>query len=77
MNDSQATRSALIVLLRAQRNGMSPAEKAKRKKPVRWLYPWATENHYRRLYQEWVKPVRVFVHEFLEKHQESVLRGDA
>lgn len=77
MNDSQATRSALIVLLRAQRNGMSPAEKARRKKPVRWLYPWATENHYRRLYQEWVKPVRVFVHEFLEKHQESVLRGDA
>ena len=77
MNDSQATRSALIVLLRAQRNGMSPAEKAKRKKSVRWLYPWATENHYRRLYQEWVKPVRVFVHEFLEKHQESVLRGDA
>ncbi len=77
MNDSQATRSALIVLLRAQRNGMGPAEKAKRKKPVRWLYPWATENHYRRLYQEWVKPVRVFVHEFLEKHQESVLRGDA
>ena len=77
MNDSQATRSALIVLLRAQRNGMSPAKKAKRKKPVRWLYPWATENYYRRLYQEWVKPVRVFVHEFLEKHQESVLRGDA
>lgn len=77
MADPKAARNALIVLLRAQRNGMTQAEKAKRKKPARWLYPWATEHHYVQSYRAWVKPVRVFVHEYMERHQEAVLRGDS
>lgn len=77
MADPKAARNALIVLLRAQRNGMTPAEKAQRKKPAKWLYPWATEHHYAQAYRAWVKPVRVFVHEYMEKHQEAVLRGDS
>ncbi|MCR4715204.1 MAG: minor capsid protein [Treponemataceae bacterium] len=77
MTDPKAARSALIVLLRAQRSGMSRTQKLKRKKPSRWLYPWATEHRYTQSYRAWVKPVRAFVHEYMEKHQEAVLRGDS
>lgn len=77
MADSKAARGALVVLLRARRIKMTPAEKAKRKKPVRWLYPWAVEHRYTTLYRAWVKPVREFVHDYIEKHKEAVLRGDA
>lgn len=76
MTDPKAARNALVVLLRAKRNGMTPAAKAKRKKPIRWLYPWATEHHYATLYKAWVKPVSEFVHEYIQNHHESVLRGD-
>lgn len=76
MTDPKAARNALVVLLRAKRNSMTPAEKAKRKKPVRWLYPWATERHYATLYKTWVKPVSEFVHEYIQNHHEAVLRGD-
>lgn len=76
MTDPKAARSALIVLLKARRSGMSAAERARRKKPARWLYPWATEHHYAALYRAWVKPVREYVHDYIARHQEAVLRGD-
>ena len=77
MSDSQAARSALIVLLRQQRRNMGDAEKRRRKKPVRWLYPWATEHHYGAAYRAWVKPVREFVGGYLKKNREAILRGDS
>ena len=76
MTDPKAARSALIVLLKARRSGMSAAERARRKKPARWLYPWATEHHYAALYRAWIKPVREYVHDYIARHQEAVLRGD-
>ena len=76
MTDPKAARSALVVLLKARRSGMSAAERARRKKPARWLYPWATEHHYAALYRAWVKPVREYVHDYIARHQEAVLRGD-
>lgn len=77
MTDPKTNRTALILLLRAQRSGMTPAEKARRKKPTRWLYPWASEHRYAQSYRAWVKPVREFVHDFMQKNQEAVLRGDS
>ena len=76
MTDPKAARNALIVLIKAQRNGISPAAKAKRKKPARWLYPWASERYYAQAYRAWVKPAIEFVHGYLDKHEEAVLRGD-
>lgn len=76
-SDPKASRTALVVLLRAKRGGMSASEKAKRKKPAKWLYPWATEHRYAQSYRAWVKPVREFVHQFLAKHQEAILNGDS
>ena len=76
MADSQAARNALIVLIKAQRHGMTPAQRMKRKKPARWLYPWATEHHYATLYRAWVKPVREYVRDYIARHEEAVLRGD-
>lgn len=76
-SDPKASRTALVVLLRAKRSGMSASEKAKRKKPAKWLYPWATEHRYAQSYRAWVKPVREFVHQFLAKHQEAILNGDS
>ena len=77
MSDAEAARKALVVLIKIQRREMSAAEKERRKKPVRWLYPWATEHRYAQSYRAWVKPVREFVHEYMKKHQEAVLRGDS
>lgn len=77
MSDSQAAHSALIVLLRQQRRNMSEAERNRRKKPVRWLYPWATEHHYGAAYRAWVKPVREFVGGYLKRNREAILRGDS
>lgn len=76
-SDPKASRTALVVLLRAKRGGMSASEKAKRKKPAKWLYPWATEHRYAQSYRAWVKPVREFVHQFLARHQEAILNGDS
>ena len=76
MADSQAARNALIVLIKAQRHGMTPAQRERRKKPARWLYPWAAEHHYATLYRAWVKPVREYVHGYIERNGEAVLRGD-
>lgn len=76
MADSQAARNALIVLIKAQRHGMTPAQRERRKKPARWLYPWAAEHHYATLYRAWVKPVREYVRDYIARHEEAVLRGD-
>ena len=73
---SQTSRAALIVLLKAHRSTLSLAQKSKRKKPVRWLYPWATEHHYTQSYRAWLKPVKDFVNDFLDTHQEAILNGD-
>ena len=65
---AKASRNALIALIKSQ--------KPKRKKPVRWLYPWSTEHHYTQSYRAWLKPVKDFVNDFLDTHQEAILNGD-
>ena len=76
MADVKAARNALIVLLKARRSGMGAAERSRRKKPTRWLYPWATEHRYAQSYRAWVKPVREYVYGYIERHSVAVLRGD-
>lgn len=77
MSGSPAARNALIVILKSQRRSMSVAEKRRRKKPARWLYPWATEHRYGAAYRAWVRPVREFVSGYLKRNREAILRGDS
>lgn len=76
MTEAESARAALVMLLRRKRQTMTESERARRKKPARWLYPWATEHSYSVLIRAWVKPVIVYVREYIQKHHEAVLRGD-
>lgn len=75
--EGKASRAALTVLVKAKRSRMGRAARARRKKPARWLYPWAVENRYAAAYRAWFRPVRDFVHEYVQKHREAVLMGDS
>ena len=76
-DEATAARNALIVLLKARRRKMTASERGRRKKPVRWIYPWAVEHHYGAAYRAWVRPVREYVHEYIKKHHEAILQGDS
>lgn len=76
-DEATAARNALIVLLKARRRKMTASERGRRKKPVRWIYPWAVEHHYGAAYRAWVHPVREYVHEYIKKHHEAILQGDS
>lgn len=75
--EGKASRAALTVLVKAKRSDLGRAARARRKKPARWLYPWAVENRYAAAYRAWFRPVRAFVHEYVQKHREAVLMGDS
>jgi hypothetical protein len=74
---NSAARETLVAVLKAQRRKLSPAARRVRKRPQRWIYPWATEKHYAAAIRAWVRPMRDFFHEYLDKNKEAVLRGDS
>jgi SPP1 gp7 family putative phage head morphogenesis protein len=75
MNDN--VRAALVNVIRAKRQNMSPYHRQKGIKPQRWLYPLATEARYAAAIRAWLKPMKDYVHTYLKENQEAILRGDS
>ena len=75
MNDS--VRSALINIIKANRIKMGRSQRRRGVKPTRWLYPRLTETRYVKMIRAWLRPMIVYVHDFLKENQEAILRGDS
>jgi SPP1 gp7 family putative phage head morphogenesis protein len=73
----ESNREALKSLLFSQRKKLGRASRVKHKKPASWLYPWATERHYRAVIQAWMRPAKQYVADYLKQHQEDILHGDS
>jgi SPP1 gp7 family putative phage head morphogenesis protein len=71
------SRDALKAALFAHRKKMGRAARSKQRKPIRWLYPWATERHYAAAIRAWLRPMKEYVHQYIKNNQEAILRGDS
>jgi uncharacterized protein with gpF-like domain len=75
MNDT--LRSALVTLIKSRRQKMSRAQRRREIKPQRWLYPWAAEARYAVAIRAWFRPMKDYVHSYLNENQKAILRGDS
>lgn len=69
-------RAALVTLIKSRRQKIGRAERRRKIKPKRWLYPHANESRYGAAYRAWVRPMKAYVHNFLKENQSAILRGD-
>jgi hypothetical protein len=74
MNDT--LRSALVTIIKSNRQKMSRAQRQRGVKSQRWLYPYATEARYAATIRAWLRPMKDYVHKYLEENQEAILHGD-
>ena len=70
-------RAALVNVIKANRIKMSRAQRSRGVKTQRWLYPLATETRYGSSYRAWVRPMIVYVHNYIKENHEEILRGDS
>ncbi|MDR1399405.1 MAG: minor capsid protein [Treponema sp.] len=70
-------RTALVTVIKSNRQKMSRDQRRRGVKPQRWLYPYATEARYAATIRAWLRPMTDYVHEYLKDNAESVLRGDS
>ena len=75
MNDT--IRAALVNVIRSNRQKLSRSQRQKGIKPLRWLYPLATEMFYAKVIRAWLRPLIAFVHSYLKENQADILRGDS
>jgi len=75
MNDT--VQAALVNVIKANRMKMSRAQRSKGIKPQRWLYPVATEARYAATIRAWLRPMKDYVHNYLDENKEAILRGDS
>jgi SPP1 gp7 family putative phage head morphogenesis protein len=73
----QNAREALKQLLFARRKAMTKTQRARPKKPARWLYPWTVEKHYGTAIRAYMRPIKEYVHQYIKEHQEMILHGDS
>jgi uncharacterized protein with gpF-like domain len=69
-------RAALVTVIKSNRQKMSRAQRQRGIKPQRWLYPYATEARYAATIRAWLRPMKDYVHTYIKKNVEAVLRGD-
>ena len=72
-----SARQALKQALYAHRKALGRAARGRPRKPIRWLYPWATERHYAAAIRAWLRPMKEYVHQYIKNNQEAILRGDS
>jgi len=70
-------RAALVNVIKARRLKLSRTQRSKGVKTMRWLYPLATENRYAASYRAWFRPLREYVHKYINENHEAILRGDS